>query len=252
MDENTRRYYLDVMGIQCWELLAAEQPSAKGHHIKNTTPTDDDRVDGDRDVASVNPLADISNWPLLESAVQQCQQCQLHKTRKQAILGRGNQSAELMIILLSPAMSDDAAGLLCSAEAHELLSRMLGAIDVSIDDIYLTALLKCAVPANHTIAPDELQQCEAYLKQQISLVQPRYIAVLGEIAARCLLQKNSPIDDLRLLINSQEKNNVSILAGYESVPLLISYSPQELLQQPANKRKAWQDLQQLQKMMQGA
>jgi len=251
MDENTRRYYLDVMGIQCWESIAAQQSHAGDHPQQNTMLADEARVDGDRDVASVNLLADISNWPLLETSAQQCKQCQLHKTRKQAILGQGNQSAELMIILLSPEMSDDAAGLLCSGEAYELLSRMLGAIDIRIDDVYLTSLLKCAVPVKHTISSSELQQCAAYLQQQIRLVQPRHVVVLGEIAARCLLQKNSPLDELRALINSQEKNNVSIPAGYESVPLLISYSPLELLQQPANKRKAWQDLQQLQKLMQG-
>jgi uracil-DNA glycosylase len=252
MDENTRRYYLDVMGIQCWESLDAKQPRGEDLHIKNVAlVADDGRADGDRDVASVRSLPDISNWPQLETAVQQCKQCQLYKTRKQAILGRGHQSAELMIILLSPEMSDDVAGLLCSGEAYQLLSKMLGAIDVSIDDVYLTSLLKCAVPVKHTISSSELQQCEAYLKQQIILVQPRQVVVLGETAARCLLQKDSPMDELRVLINSQEKNNVSIPAGYESVPLLISYSPQELLQQPANKRKAWQDLQQLQKMMQG-
>jgi uracil-DNA glycosylase len=251
MDENMRRYYLDVMGIQCWESLAALQPYAEVHPQENTMLANDNRVDGDRDVASLNLLADISNWPLLESAARQCKQCQLHKTRKQAILGQGNQSAELMIILLSPEMSDDAAGLLCSGEAYELLSKMLGAIDIQIDEVYLTSLLKCAVPVKHTISSSELYQCDAYLQQQIRLVQPRQVVVLGEIAARCLLQKNSPMDELRALINSQEKNNVSIPAGYESVSLLISYSPQELLQQPANKRKAWRDLQQLQKMMQG-
>lgn len=247
MDENTRRYYLDVMGIQCWESLDAAQPRGENHHIKNDMRADDNQVDADRDVASTDRLPDITNWPLLESAVQQCNICQLHNTRKQAILGRGNQAAELMIILLSPEISDDTCGLLCSGEAHELLNKMLGAIAVSIDDVYLTSLLKCAVPVGHAVSPDELRQCNAYLQQQIRLIGPRQLVVLGETAARCLLQKDQPLDDLRTLINSAGKNN---RAEYASLPLLISYSPQELLQQPENKRKAWQDLQQLQKMMQ--
>jgi uracil-DNA glycosylase family 4 len=251
MDENTRRYYLDVMGIQCWESLEAKQLLDESHHKKHVMLSGDDQADADRDVASTGLLPDISNWQQLETAVQQCKQCPLHKTRKQPILGRGHQSAELMIVLLSPDASDDASGQLCSGETYELLSKMLGAIDVAIDEVYLTSLFKCAVPVSHMVSANELRQCNTYLQQQIRLIAPKQLVVLGETAARCLLQKDRPLDDLRVLINSAENNNVSMLAEYPLVPLLISYSPQELLQQPENKRKAWQDLQQLKKMMRG-
>jgi uracil-DNA glycosylase family 4 len=251
MDENTRRHYLDMMGIQCWELLAADKPQAENHQIKTAIAAEVGCADDNRDVVSASLLPDKNHWSLLGTAVQQCNQCPLHEARKQSILGRGNLSAELMIILLSPSMDDDADGQLCSGEAHALLRKMLSAIDIAIEDVYLTSLLKCAVPVNHTISANELQQCNTYLQQQIRLVQPRQLVVLGETAARCLLQKDRPLDDLRALINAEEKNDVTMPAGYESVPLLISYSPQELLQRPENKRKAWLDLQQLQKMLQG-
>lgn len=255
MDGNLRRYYLDTMGIQCWELLdAGKQQHGESHQIKTEVPLADnlaaDSTSVNRDVApaAVNKTA---NWSLLETSVQQCTHCPLHKTRRQAMLGRGNPTAELMIILLAPDMIDDAAGQLCSGDAYQLLSKMLAAIDIAIDDVYITSLLKCALPAHHTVSLKELHQCDVYLKQQLELIAPKQLVVLGETAARCLLQNDKPLDDLRALINSDEKNSISVASGYESIPLLFSYSPQELLQSPVNKRKAWQDLQQLQKMMQG-
>jgi DNA polymerase len=252
MDENLRRYYLDVMGIQSWELLDAEkQYHSENPLIKTEVLLADDSAGDNREAAQARPAANETvNWSLLETGIQQCTHCPLYKTRKQAILGRGSPSADLMIILLAPAAIDDASGLLCDGEAYLLLSKMLGAIDIAIDEVYITSLLKCAPPTRHTVSLTELHQCDVYLKQQLKLINPKQLVVLGETAVRCLLQNNKPLDELRALINSDKKNSISERAQYESVPLVVSYSPQELLQSPVNKRKAWQDLQQLQKMIQ--
>jgi DNA polymerase len=239
LDENTRRYYLDLMGIQCWELQQSkvESDSDNNRHV-------------DTGLTEGNDTA----WLKLEQDVQQCVKCQLHTTRKQAIPGRGNQSAELMFILLSPNMNDDESGILCSGEENELFAKMLSAINISINDVYISSLLKCCVPAQHTISIAELQYCSEHLKQQIQLVKPERLIVLGETAARCILQRDLSLDDLRALINTETSSNINqqtagISSQYESVPLFLSYSPQQLLQQPENKRKAWTDLQQLQKLI---
>ncbi len=237
-NENTRRYYLDVMGIQCWQLRNAEDSSVEGRQTLEQEPQATDN----RDVISAGIITQANNWPHLETAIQQCEQCQLSATRKQAIAGRGNQSAELMFVLLAPVNSDDEAGTLCSGEANDLFSKMLAAINVAIEDVYITSLLKCKVPAKHTVSPKEIKQCFIYLKQQIQLIQPKLLIVLGETAIRCLLQKNLSLDDFRAM-NAESQYQI------ESVPLFVSYSPQELLQQAENKRKAWEDLQQLQKLI---
>ena len=237
LDENTRRYYLDVMGIQCWESIQSKVEA--------------DRVNS-KNVDSAQNEAAGTALLKLETDVQQCVKCQLHATRKQAILGRGNQSAELMFILLSPDMNDDESGELCSGEANELFAKMLSAINISINDVYITSLLKCSVPAQHTISTSELHYCKNYLKQQIQLIQPKLLIILGETTARCLLQKDSSLDDFRTLINAELNATLKTAAisnQFESVPLFISYSPQELVQQPENKRKAWLDLQQIQKII---
>lgn len=247
LDENARRYYLEMMGIQCWQSLDSQKQQAVEQKLQQRS---------DRDVASSLNKQEIINWPQLESSIQQCKKCALHKTRKQTITGRGNQSADLMFILMSPDSADDEAGVLCSSEAKELLDKMLAAINVSINDVYITSLLKCTVPAQHTISPAEIQQCNNYLKQQIQLVQPELFVVLGAAAIQCVLQKDLPLDDFRTKINAEIKTGVSTGNAlttnqyqFESVPLFVSYSPRELLQNPENKRKAWFDLQQLQKII---
>lgn len=228
LDENTRRYYLDVMGIQCWESIDSQ------HQRENQD--DASLIEGsDRDVAAFDHSQ-------IEESIQQCTKCALHKTRKQALTGRGNQSAELMFVVLAPSASDDDSGIVCSGEADVLFSKMLAAIEIDINDVYLSSLLKCSVPVNHTVSPKEIQSCYDHLKQQIQLIQPKLLVVLGETAVRCLLQKDLSIDDYRAM-------NDDLPHEVESVPLFVSYSPGELLQQPENKRKAWSDLQQLQKIL---
>ncbi len=227
IDENIRRYYLDVMGIQCWELI---DPAEQENDELNTAEAVE---------------ADGLSMPSLENVIQQCNKCQLYKGRRQAISGRGEQSAELMLVLLSPDANDDEAALICSGAANDLLAKMLAAIDVSVDEVYITSLLKCNVPVTHTVSTTELHHCNQYLKQQIQLVQPKLLVILGETAARCMLQKNLSLDDLR------DATNASVPSGqFESVAMFVSYSPQELMRQPNNKRKAWQDLQQIQKIIQ--
>ncbi len=232
LDEASRRYYLDVMGIQCWELRDNENIADADADVANAVAAGDE--------AAVSTLA--LQLPQLDAVLQQCSRCQLHTSRKQAISGRGNPAARLMFVVLAPDDHDDDAGVICSGAAGELFGKMLSAINIAIDDVYITSLLKCRVATRHTVTPQEIQFCNDYLKRQVQLVQPERLVVLGESAIRCLTQKNLSLDDFRAL-NAEPDYQL------ESVPVFASYSPQELLLQAENKRKAWSDLQLLQKMI---
>ena len=229
MDENTRRYYLDAMGIQCWQSIDA-------------LPVDDVQLAGAIVSNRVSSNEAGLTHAALNDEVQQCDLCSLHKTRKQALPGRGNVSAELMFVLLSPTASDDKNKALCSGAAHDLFSKMLAAIEINIDDVFITSLLKCQVAETHTVSAKEIRSCNKYLTQQIQLIQPALIVVLGETTIRCLLQKNVSMDECR-----EDNKTIMQKAGLQlmSTPLFVSFSPAELLQKPENKRKAWSDLQQL-------
>ena len=241
LDENTRRYYLDVMGVQCWQARESVLQQYAVHHVEPAADSDaDSTTESDADVPG-------NSWSVLEQEVQNCDRCVLHETRKQALIGRGSRSAELMFVMLAPDTSDDLMGMICSDAADDLFTRMLAAIDIEIDDVYITSLLKCAVPASHTVSPKEIRCCTEHLKQQVQLIQPELIVVLGETAIRCLLQKDLTLDDYRAMNPDTGSRNQQ--HEFESVPLFVSYSPHELLKQVENKRKAWADLQQLQAMM---
>ena len=233
IDENTRRYYLDVMGVQCWQSL---EPVARQNDDRHVEPGAESKED-----------VSVTGWMQLEQDIQACQQCILHKTRKQALSGRGNPSADLMFVLLAPDASDDSNGQLCSDAAGDLFTRMLAAIDVDIEDVYISSLLKCALPASHTVTPKEIRSCTEYLKRQVQLIRPELIVILGETAIRCLLQKDLDIDDYRAMNPGRDSKDQPY--QFESVPLFVTYSPHDLMQQVEDKRKAWSDLQQLQAMM---
>ena len=237
LDESTRLYYLEAMGIQCWQSLQPVQETMEHAATAEVSVHD----------ISAETVTESTDWASLESSIQKCTACQLHATRKQALLGRGNQAAELMFILLAPDSVDEEVGLICSGEADALFSKMLAAIDIDISDVYITSLIKCRPPQNHTITPREIISCNEHLKQQVELVKPRCIIVLGETAIQCLLQKQQPIARMRTDINSSA--DTSLMNPLGSIPLFVSYSPHELLRKAELKRNAWTDLQQLQKLI---
>lgn len=234
LDENTRRYYLDAMGIQCWQSLETET-----------------KIENNTDVTSSESLTNEVNWLQLETSIQQCNKCQRHQSRKQAIVGRGNKSADLMFVLLSPNAIDDGSATMCDGDSGDLLTKMLAAIDISIDDVYITSLLKCHSADTQTVSPDEIQRCNTHLSQQIQLIQPKLLIVLGEPASQYLLQESLPLDDLRVNCNKGKNINSSVTDKYQfnDIPLFVSYSPDELLQNAENKRKAWSDLQALKQIV---
>ena len=249
LDESTRLYYLEAMGIQCWQSL---QPVQEVQEIVEPAVSVETEAGiskpqaADRSIG--HAVAQPLDWPSLETSIQRCEACQLHVTRKQALIGRGNAAAELMFILLAPDSVDEEAGLICSGEADALFSKMLAAIDIDIKHVYITSLIKCRPPQNHTISPREIMCCSEHLKQQIELVKPSIVVVLGETAIQCLLQKPQPIDRLRADINSVSADTSS-MNPLGSMPLFVSHSPHELLQKAELKRNAWSDLQQLQKLI---
>ena len=121
-------------------------------------------------------------------------------------------------------------------QAGKLLTRILNAIDFTRDEVYITNILKCRPPNNRDPQPEEIDACDAILKEQIRLVQPRLICALGRVAAQALLKKNSSIRTLRGRFHD-----------YHGVKLLVTYHPSGLLHNPAYKRPTWEDVQMLRK-----
>ncbi len=199
-------HYLNTMGIQAWQL--------------NASPLVSDMTDGD--------------WEILQKQVALCTACGLEKTRTQTVFGVGNRSAELMIIGEAPGFYEDKQGEPFVGKAGQLLNAMLESIHFNRDTVYIANILKCRPPNNRDPSAEEVNSCTPFLEKQIALIQPKLLLAVGKIAANFLLNTTSPLGQLRNKIHTY---------GEKKTPLIITYHPAYLLRNPADKGKAFQDLQ---------
>ena len=175
----------------------------------------------------------LENWDQLHQGIEACHNCALgdHCTRK--VPGKGNREAELMIIGEAPGAQEDRQGLPFVGRAGQLLDRMLKAIDLSSEQVYITNILKCRPPNNRDPSPEEITACQPFLQAQIRLLKPKVILSVGRISAQYLLQQHTALGRLR--------QQVHRLPGTD-IPLIATYHPAYLLRNPRDKGKAWNDL----------
>jgi uracil-DNA glycosylase family 4 len=162
-----------------------------------------------------------------------CQRCKLAPTRQHIVFGVGNPAAHLMFVGEAPGASEDAQGEPFVGDAGQLLTKMIGAMGYGRDDVYIANILKCRPPGNRNPEPDEIAQCEPFLRQQLAAIKPRVIVALGKFAAQCLLGKpDTPISALRGTFHE-----------YQGIKVMPTYHPAYLLRTPSAKRAVWDDLQ---------
>lgn len=236
LPEELRQYYLDAMGIQVWEDLDAQATPSVAAVTEDSVSVESSPSEN----KSQPSIIDVSDcdWAQLSATVEQCQLCELCNTRKQTVFGTGNQNADLLVIGEAPGQDEDAQGEPFVGEAGQLLTAMLKAIKLEREQVYITNVLKCHPPNNRDPLVDEIKNCHAYLYRQITLLQPKAIYAVGRIAAQALLNSKESISKLRLHQHS-----------FEGIPLIASYHPAYLLRKPSEKKAAWHDLQQLQKLL---
>ncbi len=247
---NLQQQYLEAMGIERWQRrdrpVEALEP-ALGEIVSVVAESNaPSAVEASSSIASAPSVqgpekivVDVTcmDWDSLRGAVASCTQCELHHQSQQRLFGAGAQQATWMIIAGPPGEVEVQQGEPFVDVTGQLLNAMLAAIGLKRHQVYLTNLLKCQLEAR---APniEEAASCAPYLLRQIALVQPSVILVMGAVAARHLLKSDhTDIDVLRGPLHS--------LPG-STIPLMVTYHPADLLLQPADKRKAWQDLQQAQ------
>ncbi len=174
----------------------------------------------------------------LENTVNNCKKCQLHLTRKNAVFGKGSGKLKLLIIGEAPGAEEDDKGEPFIGRAGKLLTKMLSAIGIERDDVYICNVLKCRPPDNRDPLPEEIEKCSYYLDRQLDFLKPDQILALGRIAAVRLLGKNETMKELREKIHS-----------YKGIPVYVTYHPSALLRNPKWKYPAWDDLQKLKEAM---
>lgn len=168
-----------------------------------------------------------------------CQRCALHAGRTQIVFGSGNPQADLMFIGEGPGEQEDLQGVPFVGPAGELLTRILEAVQIRRDEVYITNLVKCRPPGNRNPEAEEIAACAPFLQQQIACVQPKIICALGRCAAQALLQTEAALSQLR-----------GHFHAYGNPPgemrVMPTYHPAYLLRYPEHKRDVWRDMQQIQ------
>ncbi len=161
-----------------------------------------------------------------------CSRCKLHRLgRTQVVYGVGNPEADLMFVGEAPGGDEDRQGVPFVGRAGQLLTRIIEAIGLTRDQVYIANVIKCRPPENRNPEPDEVDTCEPFLFRQIDAIQPKVIVALGTFAARALLRTLDPISRMR--------GRVFVYRGARLVP---TFHPAYLLRNPASKREVWEDM----------
>jgi len=174
---------------------------------------------------------------VLDSRISGCLKCSLGSTRKNFVFGVGSPNAKLVLIGEAPGADEDEQGEPFVGRAGQLLNKILAAVQLRREDVYICNILKCRPPNNRDPLPEEVEACEPFLKKQLEIIKPKLILCLGRIAAQTLLKTNATLSELR--------NNIYI---YQGINVLITFHPAALLRNPNWKKPAWEDVQKMKKM----
>src|SRR3954466_428524 len=186
-------------------------------------PTDADAVP-----AIIQKLATLDE---IARKVQKCTRCPLYETATNGVPGEGDPKAKLVCVGEAPGAKEDETGRPFIGQAGQLLTKILAAIELTREQVFIVNVLKHRPPGNRNPRPEEVEACSPYLIRQLELIKPKVIVAFGTFAAQTLLQTKTPIGQLRGLVHR-----------YHGIPLIVTYHPAALLRNPAWKRPTWEDV----------
>jgi DNA polymerase len=163
--------------------------------------------------------------------VNKCTRCPLYATATNGVPGEGDPKAELVCVGEAPGAKEDETGRPFVGQAGQLLTKILSAIDLTREQVFICNVLKHRPPGNRNPLPEEVEACSPYLIRQLELIKPKVIVAFGTFAAQTLLQTKTPLGQLRGLVHR-----------YHGIPLIVTYHPAALLRNPAWKRPTWEDV----------
>ncbi len=195
-------------------------------------------------VSKLSPQVVSSNpaFPSIQELTQQaanCQKCKLSQTRTQVVFGVGSAQAELVIVGEAPGFYEDRDGIPFVGKAGQLLTKMLAAIQIQRQDVYICNVIKCRPPENRDPAPEEIIACRTWLQAQLkALEQPKLICAMGKFACAFLTNIQQSMWKYR-----------GATYEYEGVPVICTYHPAYLLRNLEEKKKAWEDIKRVRRFL---
>jgi DNA polymerase len=167
----------------------------------------------------------------LREHIGDCQRCKLSGGRRNIVFGQGHPNAELMFVGEAPGADEDEQGLAFVGRAGQLLTKIIEAIGLTRDDVFIANVLKCRPPQNRNPEPDEIQACQPFLERQIELIRPKVLVGLGKFAGQWLLKTAEPISKIR-----------GRVGAYQEIAVIPTYHPAYLLRNPGAKKQVWEDM----------
>jgi len=185
------------------------------------------------------PLTPVDALAALRTDIGDCTRCKLHTMgRTQVVFGVGNPNADLMFVGEAPGADEDIQGIPFIGRAGQLLTKIIEAIGMTREDVYIANVIKCRPPQNRNPEPDEVETCEPFLFRQIDIIQPKVIVALGKFGAQTLLRTLDPISRLR-----------GRVFEYRGSKLIPTFHPAYLLRNPSSKREVWEDMKLVRKLL---
>jgi uracil-DNA glycosylase len=233
LDER-RRAMLEVMGVRLFGPLTEPEALAPVAAPAAVRPAMASAVPAAR--TPVAPVSrdgiELMTWDALAGTVAACRACKLCDGRRNTVFGVGDTQADWLVVGEAPGENEDLQGEPFVGQAGQLLDNMLKALRLDrTKNVYIANVLKCRPPGNRNPEPDEVAQCEPFLRRQVQLLQPRIILAMGRFAVQSLLATTDPIGKLRGRPHQ-----------YLGVPVIVTYHPAYLLRNLPDKAKAWADL----------
>jgi DNA polymerase len=194
---------------------------------------------------SANSLLTMERWQKGRDQVREtlhdiraelgdCQRCGLSRTRSRIVFGSGDPNARLMFVGEGPGYEEDQSGQPFVGAAGQLLTRIIEAMKLSRDQVYICNIIKCRPPQNRNPAPDEIETCSPFVLRQIEAIHPQIICALGTFAAQTLLKTDLSIGRLRGKFHA-----------LNDIQVMPTYHPAFLLRNPQKKREVWEDIQKI-------
>ena len=187
-----------------------------------------------------NPVASM-DWPALKEAVAGCRACRLCERRTNTVFGVGNEQAELMFVGEGPGQDEDRKGEPFVGRAGQLFNRMLAAVDLTREQVYIANIVKCRPPGNRDPQTAEIDTCTPYLRRQIDIIRPKSILALGRFAGSWLSGQSDSLARMR-----------GRTFDFRGVPVVVTYHPSGVLRNPEYRRPVWDDLRRLRELYAGA
>ena len=174
----------------------------------------------------------------LAREIEACRRCPLYRTRTHAVVSDGTSNAQLVFIGEAPGREEDLTGRPFVGSAGKLLTKMIEAMGLRREQVYICNILKDRPPGNRAPLPDEIEACLPFLNEQLAVIEPQVICTLGAVATKALLGSHISITSIR-----------GTLRDYQGIPLIPTFHPAYLLRNPAAKKFAWQDLKRVKKLL---